>query len=207
MAVFTQSITAASVLAGLTTDSTKWAGANIANLDYPITDLLTATKKTVFNQTPLTWTEAVDGTVDYTLTSTKQQIKEIGTWYFDFQFTTNGNSSDNISYIHLYEDANNNIFTKVADHNNPNGLRTVKRVASAETNLITEGSAHTGTAAEYAKTIREGLGDYELIKTGVSLGTATDTYMPTYVSSHLILTSGGGGSVIVTGDIWQMELF
>jgi hypothetical protein len=32
MAIFTQSISAADVLAGLTTDSTKWAGANIARI-------------------------------------------------------------------------------------------------------------------------------------------------------------------------------
>jgi len=203
MAIFTQAITATDVLAGLTTDSTKWAGANIANLDTLLSTLMsnveTYVKCYTFLNNTETWTQSVDGTVDYYFYT---QPLSTGTWYMRLTWTTNGNSGDTAKWKFLYQDSDNYVEMCSIDSNNANGCNVRKVVATVQTTLIQRGTNNTGTDEHYYETIRDLAGNMSLERDGVSVGTAQDTFLPTLTSQTIYeFLDSAGGSVVELDEV------
>lgn len=192
MAIFTQAISAADVLAGLTTDTTKWAGANIANLDALISAIESWVKKRTYQNTTHTWTEATDADIEY-ITDTAPVT--VGTWFLKYQFTTVGNSGDIVYQSILYADANNWIRLRAHDSLSANSPLICKKDAGAVTNIINGGNTTT-TAERTTTATRDLAGNYELFYDGTSEGTAYDNFQPVPTYSNAGCISSGGVSVI-----------
>jgi len=200
MAIFTQAITAADVLAGLTTDSTKWAGANIANLDATVSGVETYVKKRVYIDSNFTWDENADGSLDYVIT---RNPRFVGTWYLKYQCTTlSGGAADWVENYLFYEDANNKVYFLLRTDAAVNTPRLYKKEAAAGSQLITSGVA-IDTSEHYSTITRDGCGNYELFLDGTTKGTANDEFLPAAVSSGFHFEGGGGNTVFVVKEIYQ----
>ena len=202
MAMFVQTITAAQVLAGLTTDTTKWAGANIANLDQAIsttdTNLTTDIKKTIYLDTTTTWDENADGSLTYRI---NQYPFFNGTYYMKTECTSTGSSGDNVQFKPLAEDANNYIIMSVRGDNGQDSPRVIKKQAAANTTLLTSGVT-TDTSEHEHKFTRDGMGNFELFLDGVSKGTCNEEFTPVGNYAEIALVSSAGNSVFDIKEIW-----
>jgi len=199
LAIFTQQVTAAQVLAGLTTDSTKWAGANIANLDIVLSTGLRDVLKnyileTHYIESSFNWNQAADGNVSYEIQQNTENLPEFGTWYLRGQFNTLGNDSDAIWWYILFQDTDNFIAFRLNDDNEANGCMVRYKNGGAATTLIQKGTATSGTASHYYEVTRDGLGNFDLSEDGASIGTANDSFLPTTTGMKLDFNDSAGGS-------------
>jgi len=201
MAMFTQSISVADVLSGLTTDDTKWAGANIANLDDAITTAIATTqlnKRRVY----LTENHTFDASADTDINLPVDTAPLLsGTWYVKYQYTTAGNSKDQTNLYLLYEDGNNYLVLRAIDADSADTPELKKCVVGAVTSLINGGNT-TDTSEHTMSVTRSGVGDYELFYDGTTQGTASDLDLPDATESRLGFFDSAGNSVIVMKDAY-----
>ena len=195
MAMFVQTITVADVLAGLTTDSTKWAGANIANLDQSIattdTNVEKYAKRRIYQNTTHTWDENADGDVEFWIDTAPIVV---GLWYFRFKFTTNGNSGDGVRYYPIWEDDDNKYYFFASD-SATTCPDLYKQVVGAGTQLISGGET-TDTSEHYVELTKDGCGNFEIFYDGTTKGTCSETFNPTPNGALFKLHSSAGNSVV-----------
>jgi hypothetical protein len=201
MAIFTQTISAADILAGLTTDTTKWAGANIANLDAALSTSFTTSGERVTRKVGLV-TDAIFTASGGTLENQRfgrSLLETVGTWYFKGKWTTNNAVNDTISWMFINQDTDNQIYLAFKTQS---AATLVQITEAAGTTTLITGDTISDTDSHYCEVTRDVLGNIELEMDGTSKGTATDDFCPIPNYSFLRCYAGGGTSVGVIEDAY-----
>lgn len=198
MAIFTQTVSAADILSGLTTDDTKWAGANIANCDYVLTTLWTELQTDMIFKGSETFTGGT-GVKSFDLKTAVASIQTVGKWYLKAQWTTNNTDNSEATYYFLFEDNNNYVRMMFRDSGAGSSDLEMKEAGGLST--LISGTSMNGTTEHYLETIRDGLGNYELLTDGVSEGTATDDFLPAITKEFFEFGNAGTSTI----DIKEMK--
>jgi hypothetical protein len=206
MAIFTQTITGAQVLSALTTDTTKWAGANIANLDYAIATLRNELNRTYYLDSTVTWSASGGDNSGY-YANTLEQFS-IGTWYLKYAFTTCGSHDDALRWYFLREDGNNYYRVLIEDANVATSPKLQKNEAGGGITSLISGSNTMDTSEHYTEAIRDAYGNWDLEQDGTSEGTATDDFLPNTSSgqAYLSCVNSGGNSVVELRDMYHLKI-
>jgi len=160
--------------------------ADVLTLNYVLTDY--------------TW-NAAGGNVTHYITKQGSQIKDTGKFYIKMQYTTLGNSDDCVTWYPMWQDGNNWYKISINDSANANEVECRVDEGGVNSALIVSGSANSGTAEHYYQLSRDGLGNWELKKDGVSIGTTNNDFLPTAVNSNIVFENSGGGSVVVVKEV------